>query len=70
MGDSRVVLHKAEELLLGNHHHRAGFAGDHRGAAFLASEHGHGAEDLVLLHIADFLAVHQRFGMPSMMMNT
>lgn len=29
-----------------------------------ASEHGHGAEDLVLLHIADFLAVHQRFGVP------
>ena len=29
-----------------------------------ASEHGHGAEDLVLLYIADFLAIHQRFGVP------
>ena len=47
----RIALGQADELLLGDDHHRTGFAGDDAGAALFLSEYRHRTEDLVLLHI-------------------
>src|SRR3990167_5243398 len=62
VGNPRIALHQAEELFLGDHHHRAGLAGQYGGATALAGEYGHGPEYLVFLYVPDLVAIDIGFG--------